>query len=80
MRISGWYHCEIEGLSQVADVEVDLSRVIALSKDVWPKKKEVVMATKFGIHLHLSGISVWCLLTVETNSVVTTCAYAQKLM
>ena len=71
--ISGWYLCEVEWLSQVADVKVNASRVITLSKDVRSKKKEVVMTTKIGIHLHLSGSNVRGLLTVETNREVTSC-------
>ena len=73
MRINSWYLREVEWLSQVADVEVNLSRVITLSKDVGSHKSKVVMATKIRIHLHLSGTSVWGSLTVETNSEVTTC-------
>ena len=79
MRVSGWYLCEVEWLSQVADVEVNVSRVIALGKDIWSQKKEVVMATEIGIHLHLSGSSVWGPLTVETNSVVTSCNIRNRI-
>ena len=73
MRISGWYLCEVEWPSQVADVEVNSSRVITLSKDIRSHKSKVVMATKIRIHLHLSGISVRGPLTVETNSEVAPC-------
>ena len=73
MRISGWYLCEVEWLSQVADVEVNSSRVITLSKDIRSHKSKGIMATKTRIHLHLSGISVRGPLTVETNSKVTSC-------
>ena len=73
MRVSGWYPCEVEWLSQVTDVEVNVSRVIALGKDIWSQKKEVIMATEIGIHLSIIRISVWGPLTVETDSVVTSC-------
>ena len=73
MRISRGDSGTIEWLSLVADVEVNMSRVVTLSKDVGPHKEKVVMATKIRIHLSLSGICVWGPLTVETNSEVASC-------
>ena len=73
MRISRGNSGTIEWLSQVADVEMNTSRVVTLSKDVRPHKEKVIMATKIRIHLSLSGISVRGPLTVETNSEVTSC-------
>jgi hypothetical protein len=59
MRIGRGNSGTIEWLSLVADVEVNASRVVALSKDVRPHEEKVVMTTKVRIHLFLSGISVW---------------------
>ena len=72
MSISGWNLSQVERLPVVADVKMNVSRIVTLSEDVRSYEIEPVMATKIGVKLPLSCFSVWCSLTVKPNSVITT--------